>query len=116
MFDFMNITRALSDENRVRVVAALRDRELCVCQLIDMLELSPSTVSKHLSVLRNARLLNGRKEGRWMHYSLADDRRRPMVSEAIDWVLRSVGKDPRIEADRRYLEGVSNDPAVKRCG
>ena len=83
MFDFMNITRALSDENRVRVVAALRDRELCVCQLIDMLELSPSTVSTHLSILRTARLLNGRKEGRWMHYSLADDRRRPMVSAAI---------------------------------
>lgn len=104
MFEFMNITRALSDENRVRIVAALEERELCVCQLIDMLGLSPSTVSKHLSILRNARLINGRKEGRWMHYSLALDPHRAMVIDAIEWVLRAVGEDPRIEADRRSLE------------
>ena len=116
MFEFMNITRALSDENRVRIVAALKDRELCVCQLIDMLGLSPSTVSKHLSILRNARLVKGRKEGRWMHYSLDLDPGRPLAVEAIDWVLRSIAEEPRIEADRRYLAEASSGPVAKRCG
>ncbi|MDJ0783890.1 MAG: metalloregulator ArsR/SmtB family transcription factor [Desulfosarcinaceae bacterium] len=116
MLDFMNITRALSDENRVRIVAALQDRELCVCQIIDMLQLSPSTVSKHLSILRNARLLIGRKEGRWMHYRLCDDDGRPMVSDAIAWVLRSIAADPQIQRDRDYLKTVPTDPAAMRCG
>ena len=66
MFDFMNITEALADENRVRILMALDQRELCVCQIIDLLQLSPSTVSKHLSILRNARLINSRKAGRWI--------------------------------------------------
>ena len=60
MFGFMNITKALADENRVRILMALNGRnELCVCQLIDMLQLAPSTVSKHLFILRNARLILG---------------------------------------------------------
>jgi len=51
MFEFMNITKALADENRVRILMALNGRdELCVCQLIDMLQLAPSTVSKHLFI------------------------------------------------------------------
>ncbi|MEJ2641051.1 MAG: metalloregulator ArsR/SmtB family transcription factor [Desulfosarcinaceae bacterium] len=116
MFDFMNITRALSDENRVRIIAALKDREMCVCQIIDLLQLSPSTVSKHLSILRNARLLDGRKEGRWMHYSLTHDPRRPMATEAIEWVLRSIGATEQIRRDQERLAAILADEAVRRCG
>jgi ArsR family transcriptional regulator len=46
----------------------LCDGELCVCQLIKMLGLAPSTVSKHMSILRQARLVQARKEGKWMYY------------------------------------------------
>ena len=68
MFSFMAITRALSDQNRVRTLMALRDLELCVCQIIELLELAPSTVSKHMSILANARLVEGRQDGRWRYY------------------------------------------------
>ena len=116
MFNFMNITRALSDENRVRIVAALNGRELCVCQIIELLQLSPSTVSKHLSILRNARLLNGRKEGRWMYYSLDRDPKRPMVVEAIDWVQASIAEDVRIRTDRERLDALPLDVREAKCG
>jgi DNA-binding transcriptional ArsR family regulator len=116
MFEFMNITRALSDENRVRIVAALRDRELCVCQIIDLLQLSPSTVSKHLSILRNARLLNSRKDGRWMHYSLAHDSRRAMATEAIGWVLRSIEADDQVRRDQKRLASILADEGAQKCG
>lgn len=66
MFNFINITKALAEENRVRILLALEGRELCVCQIFELLDLAPSTVSKHLSILRQARLVEGRKEGRWM--------------------------------------------------
>ena len=48
-------------------------RELCVCQIVELLGLAPSTVSKHLAILKQARLVDSRKEGRWMFYRLADE-------------------------------------------
>ena len=63
MESILAITRALSDENRVRALMALGDQEVCVCQLIELLQLAPSTVSKHMSVLKQARLVAGARRG-----------------------------------------------------
>ena len=68
MRDLMAVIKALADENRVRVLLALGAGELCVCQIVELLGLAPSTVSKHLSILKQARLVESRKEGRWMFY------------------------------------------------
>lgn len=54
MFDFLTTCRALADENRIRILMALRGRQLCVCQVTAFLDLAPSTTSKHLSILRQA--------------------------------------------------------------
>ena len=71
MWDFMAVTKALADENRVRMLLALQKQELCVCQIIELVKLAPSTVSKHMSILRSAHLVDARKDGRWMYYRLA---------------------------------------------
>ena len=117
MFSFMNITKALADENRIRILMALFGRdELCVCQLIDMLQLAPSTVSKHLFILRNARLIQGRKEGRWMYYRLNTAESAPAaVKDALDWVTRSVADEPVIDQDRDRLGASTPSPEI-RCG
>ena len=105
MLEFINITKALSDENRVRALMMLREGELCVCQLIEMLGLAPSTVSKHMSILRQARLVQARKEGRWMYYRLSDGDAPQCVLEAVSWVRKCLAKDQQIVADdkRRTL-------------
>jgi DNA-binding transcriptional ArsR family regulator len=106
MFEFLNITKALSEENRLRILLALNHQELCVCQLIELLELAPSTVSKHVSVLRQARLVNGRKDGRWIFYHLAGDGSSIEVKEAIAWVKKSLSQNERIQQDRKCLEEI----------
>ena len=117
MFAFMNITKALGDENRIRILMALNGgAELCVCQLIDMLQLAPSTVSKHLFILRNARLIMGRKEGRWMYYRLNGEATTVVVKEALDWVTRSVAEDPVIHQDKARLAAFGTDSAQTKCG
>ena len=63
MREFMNITKALADENRVRMLMALRGGELCVCQITELFGLAPSTMSKHLSMLFQAGLVESRKDG-----------------------------------------------------
>jgi DNA-binding transcriptional ArsR family regulator len=117
MFEFMNITKALADENRVRILLALNGRdELCVCQLIDMLQLAPSTVSKHLFILRNARLVRGRKQGRWMYYRLNTNGSSPAVAGALEWVTRSVADDPLIQQDDARLREILTEPTELKCG
>ena len=73
MRELMAVVKALADENRVRIVLALQPGELCVCQIVELLRLAPSTVSKHMSILEAARLVDRRKQGRWMFYRLAED-------------------------------------------
>ena len=67
----LEISRALGDETRIRALHSLRDGELCLCQIIDLLELSPSTVSRHMEILFGAGLVERRKEGRWHFFKLA---------------------------------------------
>lgn len=106
MLKFLNITKALSEENRLRILLALEHQELCVCQLIELLELAPSTVSKHVSVLRQARLVNGRKDGRWIFYRLAGDGSPVEIKEAIDWVKKSLSQNERIRRDKKCLKEI----------
>jgi ArsR family transcriptional regulator len=62
--------KALSDETRLRILALLEAGELCVCDLMAVLELPQSTVSRHLATLRNAGLVEDRRQGIWMYYRL----------------------------------------------
>ena len=102
----MAIAKALADENRVRLLMTLRDRELCVCQLIEMVGLAPSTVSKHLAILYQAGLVDARKEGRWNYYRLVDEDAPEYVLQAIRWVRNSIAKDKKIVADAKQVKRV----------
>ena len=64
-----SLGQAIADPTRVRIIAALRVGELCVCELVDALEISQSTLSTHLQVLRQTGMVIPRKEGRWVYYS-----------------------------------------------
>jgi ArsR family transcriptional regulator, arsenate/arsenite/antimonite-responsive transcriptional repressor len=65
------VFKTLSDETRLRILALLGEGELCVCDLMAILELPQSTVSRHLATLRNAGLVEDRRQGVWMYYRLA---------------------------------------------
>ena len=94
--------KALSDPNRLRALAALRNQELCVCRIVDLLQLAPSTVSKHLTVLKQAGLLESRKQGRWMHYSLPDTHHAD-TWRTLTWLFESLHNDPQILADQQKI-------------
>jgi DNA-binding transcriptional ArsR family regulator len=115
MYDLMAVTKALADENRVRLLAALEGGELCVCQLIELIGLAPSTVSKHLSIMRGARLIEGRKNGRWMYYRLTGDEAPTAAKTALAWLLAALKGRPRIVADRRRLVQVLKTVPEELC-
>ena len=103
MKEFMSVAKSLADENRVRALLFLRGGELCVCQIVEMLHLAPSTVSKHMTVLHQAGLVESRKEGRWMYYRLAGRGAPSCVRDAIRWVGKCLEKDPQVLADAKRL-------------
>ena len=106
MYGFMNIAKALSDQSRIRALMALRKRELCVCQIIELLGLAPSTVSKHMSILRHAGLIEGRKDGIWMHYTLASNPGSE-AGKALEWIDASLRKNKKILEDEKSLSRIT---------
>jgi ArsR family transcriptional regulator, arsenate/arsenite/antimonite-responsive transcriptional repressor len=106
MRDFMAITKALSDPNRVRILLALRRRELCVCRITELFGLAPSTMSKHLSILHHAGLIQSRKSERWVYYRLPDKSAPAAVGEALDWVRQSLAQTDEARADARRLNKI----------
>lgn len=120
MKEFLNITKALADENRLRLLMALQDGEQCVCRLAEFMGLAMSTVSKHLSILYQAGLVNARKEGRWMYYSLPGKGAPAAAREAIGWVRRSLEGSERIKEDGKRLKEVLamdlGELCKRKCG
>ena len=112
---FISIAKALSEESRVRALMCLRAGELCLCQLIELLGLAPSTVSKHMSILQQAGLIRSRKEGRWHYYRLASRDARPVVRMALRWVTESLAKDPAIAADTQQQQKILRKEKKELC-
>lgn len=110
MQEVLAITKALADSNRVRALMALREGELCLCHLIHLLELAPSTVSKHMSILQQAGLVETRKEGRWIHYRQADAPEGSPVHGALEWVREALADDAQIAADNLRRRTVCCQP------
>jgi DNA-binding transcriptional ArsR family regulator len=113
--DTLDVLKALADENRLRALFALRGGELCVCQLIALLELAPSTVSKHLSVLRSARLVDSRKEGRWMYYRLSTEFRSPSTGKILKLLFEDLERTDRLVEDRKRLKTVCGENMEVLC-
>lgn len=106
MREFMAVTKALSDPSRVRILLALRHRELCVCQITELFGFAPSTMSKHLSILHHAGLIQSRKTERWVYYRLPDQPVPTVIGEALDWVKKSLAKTTEAKADAQRLRKI----------
>ncbi|HAS82161.1 MAG TPA: transcriptional regulator [Verrucomicrobia bacterium] len=88
--------KALADRNRLRVVAALMNtEELCACQISELLGVTGATASRHMELLIRAGLIDSRKAGRWVHYTLSPDFPAPLR----EWLEKPLSKDPDIKAD-----------------
>lgn len=91
MKKFIEIMKALSDPHRVKIVKLLQHRSgMCVCELRSLLHIAQPTVSKHLKILKEAGLVEFRKDGLWVNYSLVDGGTNPyaegMLRQLKGWL------------------------------
>jgi ArsR family transcriptional regulator len=94
--------KALSDETRLRILALLIHGEMCVCDLMAILDLPQSTVSRHLAYLRNAGWVDDRRQGVWMYYRLCADCG-PFATELCELLKRHLTNLPQSARDREAL-------------
>jgi ArsR family transcriptional regulator len=106
MRDNTKIFKALSDRNRLRILKALQTKNLCACEIKELLKLANSTVSQHLKILRNAGFITEEKDGKWVNYKInlyPDDQRINAVLSTLDFWIND---EELIIADKNKLKRV----------
>lgn len=102
MNELVLAAKAFADPTRVRILAALRGRELCVCELCDALGMGQSTLSTHLRVIRDAGLVTTRRQGKWIYYAPSASME-PLVAAVFGRFARAVESDPLLRRDATAL-------------
>lgn len=110
--EYIRVFKALSDPNRLRIMKMLGKRELCMCEVREVLGLSNSTVSRHLTVLRDAGLLLDSKNGKWVNFRLNDKAEQRLIRSVLGLIRASLGDDESVRVDTRMLSRVDR---VKIC-
>jgi len=95
--------QALSDTNRLRILKMLEVRPLCVCEITEVLKLANSTVSKHLSILRDAEFILDQKEGKWVNYYLNDTKENEFTAKLLPLIADWMPDDKVIAEDRKKV-------------
>lgn len=103
------IFKALSDGNRLRIIKMLQIRPLCVCEITDILNLAPSTVSKHLSILRDCEFILDDKEGKWVNYRLNRFTTEKYVSDLLPLLEKWLPDDEVVKSDAQKVIGVDRN-------
>jgi ArsR family transcriptional regulator len=99
---------ALADENRLRLLHLLKDGELCVCYLQEVLRTNQPKISRHLAYLKKAGLVEARREGKWMHYRLKKLNNGLQV--LLSDTLKHLQLEPQIRNDTRRLRQINCCP------
>jgi len=104
-YDIETLFKALADRTRLRLINLIGESEVCVCFLVEILKTSQPKISRHLAYLRRARIVTARREGKWMHYRLAeppDEHAAKIFRE----VRESLTEHPAFQRDRQKLDQV----------
>ncbi|MBI5741341.1 MAG: metalloregulator ArsR/SmtB family transcription factor [Nitrospirae bacterium] len=112
MKDLLNIFKALSDETRLKMLKIFEKGEICVCDLVSVLDMSQPKISFHLNVLKEAGLIKDRKQGKWVHYSINDSDmfRRFLVLSVMEKI-----KDKAVKEHLSRLEKVREMKNKEKC-
>lgn len=103
MKEIIRAFKALGDETRIRLIKLLEQRELCVCELMQALNMTQSRVSRNLGILKNAGFVKDRRDGLWVHYSINYEDAPLIVQKLISILKESSNNDPILIKDLAEL-------------
>ena len=88
--------KALCDENRIKILQLLLDGEKCACKLLEEMSITQPTLSHHMKILVDSGIVNGRKEGKWMHYSISETG----IDKAIEYLMYLKNRGGSLKNDK----------------
>jgi ArsR family transcriptional regulator len=109
MNDVLKIFSALSDKNRLRIVMMLMNKEMCVCEITQILGLSASTVSNHLSILKDIGLASDSKDGKWVNYKIGANSSDPKIQNVLLLLQMWLKEDEQIKFDSILTESTDRN-------
>lgn len=109
IFDMELFFAALADRTRLRLLSLMAGDEICVCFFVEVLGTNQPKISRHLAYLRRAGLVSDRKEGKWVHYRIAEPSE-PNAARILREVLNWLRDDPEMRRDRERLVKVCCAP------
>jgi len=112
---YEDVMKAVADPTRVRILKILDGGELCVCQIIAVIALGQSTISKHLFLLRSAGLIKDRRDKKWVHYSLDGKSGNPFALTMLRNIRKWLNDDPLVRKDRERAVLARNIGPVAIC-
>ena len=114
MHQFVQVMKALSDPNRVKIIKMLQLRELCVCEIQSALGLAQSTVSNHLKILETAGMIASSKAGLWVNYRLTDGALNPYAASLLGNIRHWLETDPEVTAVKERLATIRREDVCRR--
>ena len=103
MRDLVKLFKALSDETRIRILKVILERECCVCEVMQALDISQSRASRNLGILEDAGFIKSRRDGLWIIYSINEQTMDSYVASLIDMLRGSLVNEEIILRDRERL-------------
>ena len=110
--------KALADSNRLRILKILQQKSLCVCEMTEILGLATSTVSKHLSILRETGFITSHKDGRWVNYKISEESSNYYSHQLLDILKPWLKQDSKIDVDIEEVEKIDREKITennRRC-
>ncbi len=111
----IKIFKALGEPNRLRIFLALQGRNLCLCQIIPIIKLAPSTISKHLSLLVEAGLIERRKEGKMVNYKGISLKKTDSINRSLINFIKVIIKDKIAIKDIENIQRILNKSKEELC-
>ncbi len=111
MVSMQTFFTALADRTRRRILNLIRNQELCVCFLTEVLDVSQPKISRHLAYLRNAEIVASRRDGKWMYYRIIEPEdlyAAQILNDTLDWLA----SEERMQADYEKLNLIYNSPNI----
>ena len=114
MRDLMRVLKAAADKNRMRILKMVEKKSMCVCELAAVLKIKQPSVSKHLSILKNAGLIQDERNGQWIDYSLCTEKINkysPVIQSTIkNWL----NDDPIIKSDLKKTKSLCRQDLCRK--
>ena len=104
MHDLIKATKAISDETRLRILNTLSERECCVCEVMQALDISQSRASRNLGILQDAGFLKERRDGPWIVYSIDRQTENRYAISLVKLVTDSLAGNEILERDKERLK------------